>query len=72
LARQLAVAMELPFILVGAVFVGGLLGYLLDRWLGIKPYGMLTLGAVGFLAGVREVLRRLPKDGDGPNGSANE
>jgi hypothetical protein len=26
---------------------------------------MLALGAVGFFAGVRELLRRLPKNGDG-------
>ncbi len=72
MARQFAVAMELPFILAGAVFVGGFLGHLMDRWLGTRPYLMLGLGAVGFFAGVREILRRLPKDEDGKRGSANE
>lgn len=57
--------MELPFILVGAVIVGGLLGYALDRWLGTSPYGMLAFGALGFFAGVRDVLRRLGTGGDG-------
>ncbi len=65
-------AMELPFILVGSVLLGGFLGVLLDRWLGTKPYLMLGLGAVGFFAGVRELLRRVPKDDDGKRGSANE
>ncbi len=57
--------MELPFILVGAVIVGGLLGYALDRWLGTSPYGMLLLGGLGFYAGVRDILRRLGQGGDG-------
>ncbi len=37
ISNQAAVAMELPFVLVSAVVVGGLLGYLLDRWLHTKP-----------------------------------
>ena len=41
---------------------GYLLGALLDRWLHTKPWLMLILGALGFFAGVREVLRRLPSD----------
>ncbi|HXZ14055.1 MAG TPA: AtpZ/AtpI family protein [Candidatus Sulfotelmatobacter sp.] len=61
-ARQAALAMDLPFVLVGAVLVGGILGYFLDRWLHTKPYLMLVLGAVGFSVGVRDVLRRLSKN----------
>jgi F0F1-type ATP synthase assembly protein I len=59
-SQQLAVAMELPFVLVGTIVVGGLLGFFLDRWLHTKPVLMLVLGALGFFAGVRDVLRRLP------------
>jgi len=59
-SRQFAMAMELPFILVGAILVGGFLGYLLDRWLHTGPYLMLVLGFFGFFAGLRDVLRRLP------------
>jgi len=55
-----ALALELPFTLVGSIVLGGLLGYFLDRWLHTKPWLMLVFGAVGFFAGVREVLRRLP------------
>ena len=51
--------MELPFALAGPVLVGGFLGYLLDRWLHSMPIGMLVLGAMGFVAGVREVQRRM-------------
>jgi F0F1-type ATP synthase assembly protein I len=38
------------------------LGYLLDRWWHTKPYLMLLLGAVGFFASLRDMLRRLQKD----------
>jgi ATP synthase protein I len=64
-SNQAAVAMELPFVLVSAVVVGGLLGYLLDRWLHTKPVFLLILGGIGFFAGVRDVLRRLGGIGDG-------
>ena len=60
-SRQFAVAMELPFILVGSVGVGGLLGFFLDRWLHTKPFLMLLLGTLGFIGGLRDVLRRLAK-----------
>ncbi len=59
-ANQTALAMELPFTLVGAVIFAGLLGYFLDKWLHTKPVFMLVLGVIGLIAGVREVIRRLP------------
>jgi ATP synthase protein I len=55
-------ALELPFVLVGAIVVGGLLGYLLDQWLHTKPVLMLVFGGLGFYAGVRDVLRRVTRD----------
>ena len=61
-SRQFGIALELPFVLVSAIVVGGGFGYLLDRWLHTKPYLMLVLGAVGFYAGVRDVLRRVAQD----------
>lgn len=64
-----AIAMELPFVLVSAVIVGGLLGYFLDRWLHTKPVFMLIFGAIGFFAGVRDVLRRLPGSDNGAKGN---
>ena len=57
--------MELPFVLVTSVVVGGALGYFLDRWLHTKPFGMLVLGAMGFFAGVREIVKRTGKGNDG-------
>jgi ATP synthase protein I len=55
-----AIAMELPFTFVAAILLAGGAGYLLDRWLHTKPIFMLVLGVVGFIAGIREVIRRLP------------
>jgi ATP synthase protein I len=68
-SNQAAIALELPFVLVAAVVVGGLLGYFLDRWLHTKPVFLLVLGGVGFFAGVRDVLRRLSGSGDGAKDS---
>jgi ATP synthase protein I len=54
-----ALAMELPFTIVGAVLLGALLGYFLDHWLHTKVVFTLLLGGIGFAAGLKEVLRRL-------------
>jgi len=62
LARQFALATELPFLLAGGALAGGFFGYLLDRWWHTKPFLMILLGALGFFAGLRDVLRRLQKD----------
>jgi F0F1-type ATP synthase assembly protein I len=60
-SRQIATAMELPFMLVAAVALGGLAGFFLDRWLHTKPFLMLIFGTLGFIGGLREMLRRLAK-----------
>jgi len=70
--RQLAMAMELPFLLVGGALVGGLFGYLLDRWLHTKPWLMLIVGVVGFAVGVRDMLRRLQKDDPDGGGKSGQ
>ena len=58
-SSQAALAMELPFTIVGAVLLGGVLGYFLDHWLHTKLIFTLVLGALGFAGGLKEVLRRL-------------
>lgn len=60
-SRQFAMAMELPFIIVSAIVVGGLAGFFLDRWLHTRPYLMIVFGFLGFFGGLREMLRRMPK-----------
>ena len=51
--------------LVGAPAGGFLIGWLLDRWLGTKPWLMLVLLFVGFAAGIRNVIR-ISKTPPGP------
>ncbi len=43
--------------LVGAVLVGGLIGYFLDQWLGTWPWLFLVFFLLGFAAGVLNVIR---------------
>jgi len=61
MARQFALATELPFLVAAGALGGGLIGWLLDRWLHTAPWLMLAVGAVGFFAAVRDMLRRLDK-----------
>jgi ATP synthase protein I len=68
-SNNVALALELPFTFVGAIAIGVALGYFLDRWLHTRAVFTVILGALGFVAGLREVLRRLPGAGDGTSGN---
>ena len=43
--------------LVAGVLLGAGIGWLLDRWLGISPWGMIVFLLLGFCAGVLNVIR---------------
>jgi ATP synthase protein I len=43
--------------LVAGVVVGALIGWLLDRWLGISPWGLIVFLLLGFVAGILNVMR---------------
>ena len=43
--------------LVAGVVVGAAIGWLVDRWLGISPWGLTIFLLLGFAAGVLNVLR---------------
>jgi ATP synthase protein I len=43
--------------LVAGVLLGAGIGWLLDRWLGISPWGMIVFLLLGFSAGVLNVMR---------------
>ena len=53
LARGFRLSTEL----VAGVLVGAALGWLLDRWLGISPWGLIVFLLLGFAAGVLNVMR---------------
>jgi F0F1-type ATP synthase assembly protein I len=59
--QQVALAMELPFVMVAWVVALGGGGYLLDRWLHTSPALMLVGGVLGFAGGMRDLLKRLSR-----------
>jgi ATP synthase protein I len=61
--RQIALAIELPFVLIGPAVVGGVIGYFLDRWLHTKPWIMIVLGLCGVAAGLIDTLRVASRGG---------
>jgi F0F1-type ATP synthase assembly protein I len=54
--------MELPFLLVACVAIGGGAGYFLDKRTHTSPLFTLILGLLGFAAGMFQLVRRLSKD----------
>ncbi len=42
---------------VAGVLLGALVGWLLDRWLHISPWGLIVFLLLGFAAGVLNVMR---------------
>lgn len=55
--REIALAMELPVLLVGPAVVLGVIGYFLDRWLHTMPWIMIVLGLGGVALGLRDTLK---------------
>src|SRR5712692_4615110 len=53
LARGFRLSTEL----VAGVLVGAFIGWALDKWLGISPWGMIVFLLLGFAAGVINVMR---------------
>jgi ATP synthase protein I len=43
--------------LVGCPLGGGIVGWLLDRWLGTRPWLMLVMLFLGFAVGIWNVIR---------------
>jgi ATP synthase protein I len=46
---------------VGAMLVGGFLGWLIDRQAGTGPWGLIGMLLLGFATGLRSVLRQQKK-----------
>ena len=60
-ARNVGVGIMIPTMLAASVLVGCVLGFLLDKWLNIEPWGLLGGLVFGSIAGVREMLKLLKK-----------
>jgi ATP synthase protein I len=56
-AKGFALAVKLSSEFIAGVIVGALLGYLIDRFAGTAPWGMIVFLLLGFCAGVLNVLR---------------
>lgn len=52
-----ALAVKLSSEFIAAVFVGAVIGYLIDKYVGSAPWGMIVFLLLGFAAGVLNVLR---------------
>jgi ATP synthase protein I len=52
------------FDFLGAVLVCGFLGWLADRMIGTKPWGLLIMLLVGFAVGITNVWRALGNKAD--------
>ncbi|MBY9067735.1 AtpZ/AtpI family protein [Hyphomonas sp. WL0036] len=52
-----AYALRFGIEFVASVFVGGFLGFWLDKFAGTHPWGLLVMGLFGLAAGVRAVIR---------------
>jgi F0F1-type ATP synthase assembly protein I len=58
MTRQSALAMEIPFTIVGAIVLAGFLGYLVDKWLHTSPWLTIVGGALGFASSLFDIARR--------------
>ncbi|WP_422373020.1 AtpZ/AtpI family protein [Hoeflea sp.] len=56
-AKGFALAVKLSSEFIAGVVVGALIGYLMDRFAGTAPWGMIVFLLLGFCAGVLNVLR---------------
>lgn len=56
-ANGFALAVKLSSEFIAGVVVGAVLGYLLDRFAGTSPWGLIVFLILGFCAGVLNVLR---------------
>jgi len=59
-ASIIALASALP----GSTVAGGLLGAMIDRWLGTAPAGAIALAGCGFIAATVQLLRTSSQNPD--------
>lgn len=57
--KGMALGLKISSEFIAAIAVGAMLGYLIDRFAGTTPWGMIILLLLGFCAGVLNVLRSM-------------
>ena len=60
-SSNLGQAFKLSTELVSAVVVGTIIGFILDKWFGTKPWLILLFFFVGVIAGIINVIRTAKK-----------
>jgi len=58
---NLGVAFKMSTELVAAVFVGTIIGFILDGWFGTKPWLILIFFLAGVIAGIMNVIKSAKK-----------
>ena len=64
-SSPLGQAMRLSAEFVAGVLAGGALGWAFDRALGTRPWGLIVLLLLGFVAGIYNVMRATGQPGPG-------
>ncbi len=64
--RRLAELSSLGLVLPSAIAVGFLFGYLLDKWLGTRPWLLLVFTVLGIISGLLSLVRGIKKHFSGP------
>jgi ATP synthase protein I len=59
---RLAELSSIALILPSSIAVGLFMGYLLDRWLGTKPWLLLTFTILGIVSGLLSFFRAIKKE----------
>tara|TARA_B100000686_G_scaffold346737_1_gene433995 strand:- start:578 stop:856 length:279 start_codon:yes stop_codon:yes gene_type:complete len=58
---KLGIAFKMSTEMVAAVFVGTIIGFILDNWFGTKPWLILIFFFVGVIAGILNVVKSAKK-----------
>ena len=65
--RAMSLGFRVVTELVAGIVVGGGVGYLLDRWLGTKPFLLILFGLLGTAGGFWNIIRATSMPMSGPN-----